>query len=84
MTKNSDKKESVLKFIVEETLESFQDIKDLKLKGEQFNINYDYEITRDRKAALMLKAILAEAHLEHAALRRLELGNKVQQLTDNS
>ena len=41
-------------------------------------IDYDFETARDRKAAIMVKSILAEAHLEHVGLRRLELVNQSQ------
>ena len=71
-------KSSVLQEIIDETMNSFRELKRLKDGGESHLIDYDYETTRDRKAAITIKSILAEAHIEHVGLRRLEIANQAQ------
>jgi len=76
MKEDQNDKASILSFVVNETLESFNELKKLRQANLMGRIDYDYEIARDRKSAIMLKGILAETHIENMATERMKITKK--------
>jgi hypothetical protein len=73
---NSKDKSGVLEYLIGETLKGFDKLKQLKDEDKGHTIDYDFEIARDRKAAIILKGILAETHIENMNNKRQELARK--------
>lgn len=63
----SYKHDAIMK-VVNETLESFDEIRERHDK--KIPINWDYEIGRDRKAAIVIKGVLAAVHVDQSENRR--------------
>lgn len=66
----------VLDHLISETMASFDEVKKLKEEGREKEINYDYELLRDRKAVIALKTIMSEVHYENMEHRRKKLNDK--------
>lgn len=57
--------------VVKKTMDSFNEIEE-KHKQKQ-SINWDYEIGRDRKAAIVIKGALAGVHIKQAKNRENQI-----------
>ncbi len=57
--------EKNIQHVIDDTLESFDEMKKLKEKNMLGRVDYDYESTRDRKASIVLKGAMFEVHKEY-------------------
>ncbi|HRZ19661.1 MAG TPA: hypothetical protein P5136_06410 [Methanofastidiosum sp.] len=77
-TKNLLRFQAAIDKIVTETIEGFDKIKEMHRKGEA--IDWDYELARDRKAAIVIKGTLAYVHMEESINRRQEINLQTKKL----
>jgi hypothetical protein len=61
---------SIMK-VVDKTMQSFDEVEE-KHNGKQ-SINWDYEMGRDRKAAIIIKGALAAVHVKQAINRENQI-----------
>ena len=78
MIEKTINKKAVLEHIIKENLEAFDSFKEARKNGGI--IDYDYEIARDRKSAIVLKAILAEVHLENTMIKYANATDSIKRL----
>jgi len=69
--------EKNIQHVIDETLESFDELKQRKEKKQMGLVDYDYESTRDRKASIVLKGAMFEVHKEYLLTRQSENANKM-------
>jgi len=76
-------KQQIIKHILTETLNSFDEIKELKNTDRIDEIDFHYELTRDRKANLVLKSVFAEVNLINAMPKLADATKMIENENDD-